>query len=260
MNDASVDHPVHVTAERPVSTITLDHPPANPLGDAVLAGLDAALAAAAAAEAKVVVVASAVEGFFAAGADIKQMVDLDARAFQAYHHAMRATFATLAGGPFLSVAAIDGVAFGGGLELALACTLRVATPRSRLGLPESKLGLLPAAGGTQRLPRVVGRGRAMDLILTGRTLRGEEAHAIGLVDRLAPDGEAAGSARALAGELAALSLPALHAIQRCVDAALDRPFDQGLAIETDAFLGLLEHGEIGEGLRAFLDRRRPRFA
>ena len=240
-----------------IGRITLASPPANALGDAVLDGLDAAVTALA--PAKVVVVASAVDGFFA-GADIKQMVDLDRAAFLAYHHRMRGVLGRLAGAPFVTVAAVDGVAFGGGLELALSCTLRVASARSRLGVPESKLGLIPAATGTQRLPRVVGEARALDLMLTGRAVGGGEAHVIGLVDRLVDDGTAVDAAADLARELAERSGPALRAVRRCVDAFLDGTLTEGLAVETEAFLDLIDHGEVGEGLRAFLERRRPEFA
>lgn len=243
-----------------IGVVTMANPPANPLGDVVLDGLESAVATLTAEGAKVVVVTSAIDGFFAAGADIKKMVDLPAEDFLTYHHRMRDVFAGLADAPFVSVAAIDGLALGGGLELALTCTMRVATRRSRLGVPESKLGLIPAATGTQRLPRVVGRARALDLMLTARAVDGAEAHAMGLVDRLVDDGTAVEAAMTLAGDLAARSLPALKAIERCVDASLDRTWAEGLVAETEAFTHLLEDGEIGEGLRAFLDKRPPDFA
>lgn len=251
---------VRVAVEGRIGLVTIDNPPANPLGEAVLAGLDDAVAALTEAGVKVAVLASAVEGFFAAGADIKQMVDLDRARFLRYHHQMRDCFARVAAAPFVTVAAIDGVAFGGGLELALTCTMRVATRRSRLGVPESKLGLLPAAGGTQRLPRMVGRARALDMMLTGRAVGAEEARRFGLIDRLVDDGQAGDAARTLADALAARSLPALRAIERCADAALDQTFADGLVTETAAFTDLLDHGEIAEGLRAFLERRSPDFA
>ena len=250
---------VTFAADGRAGTITLSNPPANPLGSDVLAGIDEAVAAAVAARVKVVVVTSAVERFFAAGADIKQMQDLDPAGFEAYHHQMRDSLARLVDADFVTIAAIEGVALGGGLELALACTLRVAGRAARLGLPESKLGLIPGAGGTQRLPRLVGRGRALDLMLTGRTVEADEALAIGLVDRLADAGQAEATARALATELAQLSLPALTAVRRCVDAAQDLPLAEGLAVETREELALFQ-GEAMEGLRAFLERRKPNFA
>jgi enoyl-CoA hydratase len=215
-------------------------------------------AAETAGDVKVVVLSSAVDGFFAAGADIKHMFTIDAASFTAYGDRMRAVNDRIAAAGFLSVAAVDGLALGGGLELALACALRVAGPRARFGLPEVKLGLIPGAGGTQRLPRLVGRGRALDLMLTARQVDPAEALAIGLVDRLT-DGAAAATALELACELAGASLPAQLAVLRSVDAAFDLPIEQGFAVEAAAEQDLFEHGEAEEGIAAFLQRRPPKF-
>jgi enoyl-CoA hydratase len=240
-----------------VVLVTLDRPPANALGPPILEGLHAAIDAAGDGV-QVMIIASAVDGFFAAGADIKHMSAIDAASFAAYGDRMRHLNARLTAAPWLSVAAVDGLALGGGLELALACTMRVSGPRARYGLPEVKLGLIPGAGGTQRLPRLVGRGHALDVMLTGRAVRPDEALAMGLVDRLAgPD--VVEAALALAGELAASSLPAQRAVVEAVDAALDRPLAEGLAVEAKMVQDLFERGEAAEGLRAFLDKRPPRF-
>ena len=171
-----------------------------------------------------ILVTSAIDGFFAAGADIKHMSAVDAASFREYGDALRGVLERLAALPMVSVAAIDGLALGGGLELAMACTMRVAAAGARLGLPEVKLGLIPGAGGTQRLPRLVGRGRALDIMLTGRQVEADEAFWIGLVDRFAEPGETARAAAwQLAHELAAASTPAQLAVVRTVDAAYDRP-------------------------------------
>ena len=163
-------------------------------------------------------------GFFAAGADIKHMSAVDAASFREYGDALRGGLERLSALPMVSVAAIEALALGGGLELAMACTLRVAAAGARLGLPEVKLGLIPGGGGTQRLPRLVGRGRALDIMLTGRQVEADEAFWIGLVDRLAEPGETARAAAwQLAHELAAASTPAQLAVVRTVDAAYDRP-------------------------------------
>jgi enoyl-CoA hydratase len=239
--------------------VTLDRPPANALGPEILDGLHAAVdAAETGGDVKVVVLSSAVDGFFAAGADIKHMSTIDAASFTAYGDRMRAVNDRIAAAGFLSIAAIDGLALGGGLELALACALRVAGPRARFGLPEVKLGLIPGAGGTQRLPRLVGRGRALDIMLTARQVKPTEALAIGLVDRLT-DGDAAATALELAGELAGASLPAQLAVRRSIDAAFDLPIDQGFSVEAAAEQDLFEHGEAAEGIAAFLERRPPKF-
>jgi enoyl-CoA hydratase/carnithine racemase len=241
--------------------IVLDRPPANALGPEIITGLHAAMDYVEAVDAKVVVVTSAVDGFFAAGADIKHMSAIDSASFREYGDALRAAVERLAALPLISVAAVDGLALGGGLELAMACTLRVGGARARLGLPEVKLGLIPGAGGTQRLPRLVGRGRAMDLMLTGRQAEVDEAFRIGLIDRLAdPDTTARSAAWQLAQELAAASTPAQLAVVRTVDAAYDRPLHDGLQFEVEQIQDLFERGEAAEGLRAFIAKRAPQFA
>src|SRR6266542_3563320 len=184
-----------------VRVVTMDRPPANALGVPILDGLHAAIDAAERdGNVKVMVVCSALDGFFAAGADIKHLSSADADSFLAYGNQMRAVNDRLAAAPWISVAAVDGLALGGGLELALACTLRVSGPRGRFGLPEVKLGLIPGAGGTQRLPRLVGRGRALDIMLTARQVPPDEALSMGLIDRIT-EGDTLKEALALAGEL-----------------------------------------------------------
>jgi enoyl-CoA hydratase len=235
-------------------------PPANALSVPLLDGLHAAIdAALAAGDVRVMVVTSALDGFFAAGADIKHLATIDAASFAAYGGQMRAVNDRIAAAPWISVAAVDGLALGGGLELAMACTLRVSGPKARYGLPEVKLGLIPGAGGTQRLPRLVGRGRALDIMLTGRQVPAAEALAIGLVDRLT-DGDVTSEALALAGELASASLPAQRAVIRAVDAAFDLPLEAGLKFEVDLEESLFVDGEAAEGIAAFVAKRPPSFA
>src|ERR687895_1080186 len=235
MPEPAVQVPPAVTWERAghgVLIVSLERPPANALGLPIVEGLHAALDHAdAEPEVRILVVASRIDGFFAAGADIKYMATIDDAGFQAYGAALRGVLDRLAGPERISVAAVDGVALGGGLELAMACTLRVGSARARFGLPEVKLGLIPGAGGTQRLPRLVGRGRALDIMLTGRNVAAEEAYAIGLIDRLVEDGGAERAALELALELRRLSQPALHAVIRTVDTALDLPLREGLERE-----------------------------
>lgn len=240
--------------------VTMDRSPANALGPPILDGLHAAIdAAEKAGDVKVMIVRSAIEGFFAAGADIKHMSGIDAESFTAYGATMRAANDRLAEAPWISIAAVDGVALGGGLELAMACTMRVAGPKAKLGLPEVKLGLIPGAGGTQRLPRLVGRGRALDIMLTARSVSSEEALSIGLVDRRDEETADVG-ARHLAAELVGPSLPAQRAIVRTVDAAFDLDLADGFAYEVAQEQELFESGEAAEGLTAFIEKRPPNFA
>jgi enoyl-CoA hydratase/carnithine racemase len=243
-----------------ILVVTMDRGPANALGIPILDGIQSAITAAEeAGDVKVMVLTSALEGFFAAGADIKHMSTIDAESFLAYGDHMRAANDRLAAAPFISIAAVDGLALGGGLELAMACTMRVSGPSSKFGLPEVKLGLIPGAGGTQRLPQLVGRGRALDIMLTARQVDATEARSIGLVDRLS-GGDVLKEALALANELVSSSLPAQLAVVRTVDAAFELPLADGIAFERAQEQGLFEHGEAAEGIEAFIAKRPPNFS
>jgi enoyl-CoA hydratase/carnithine racemase len=256
--------PPAVTWERTseaVLRVALRRPPANALGVPLIDGLNAALDEASGAPAvKTIVVVSEVPGFFAAGADIKYMATAGAADFAAYGRALRAVLDRLATPRWLSIAAVEGLALGGGLELALACTLRVAGAEARFGLPEVRLGLIPGAGGTQRLPRLVGRGRALDIMLTGRQVGADEAHAIGLVSRLTAAGQAEQEAIGLAAELGRASQAAQQAVIRTVDASYEMPLPEGLAYEADQVQALFTTGEAKEGITAFLEKRPPNFS
>lgn len=242
-----------------VVVVVLENPPANALGLALLNGVHAAIdAALEAGNVKAMIVTSRLAGFFAAGADIKHLSSIDADSFTAYGDQMRAVNDRLASAPWISIAAVDGLALGGGLELAMACTLRVAGVEGKFGLPEVKIGLIPGAGGTQRLPRLVGRGRALDIMLTGRQVGAEEAYRIGLVERIV-SGDVLEGALDLAKGLVKASLPAQLAVVRTVDAAFDLPLADGAQFEVDQEQGLFEHGEAAEGITAFVEKRKPNF-
>jgi enoyl-CoA hydratase/carnithine racemase len=253
-----------VTGERAsdaVLVVSLHRPPANALGLPLIDGLNQALDEAADAPAvKTIVVVSELPGFFAAGADIKYMAKAGAADFAAYGRALRAVLDRLAAPRWLSIAAVEGLALGGGLELALACTLRVAGSDARFGLPEVKLGLIPGAGGTQRLPRLVGRGHALDIMLTGRPVTADEAYRMGLISRLVPAGQAGPEALSLAAELGRTSRPAQQAVIRAVDASYDTPVADGLAYEAEQVQTLFGGDEAKEGIAAFLEKRPPNFS
>lgn len=247
------------TALPNVWLVTIERGPANALHPEILQGLHAAIdAAEAAGDVKVMVVSSALEGFFAAGADIKHLATINVDAFTVYGDAMRAVNDRIAAAPWVSIAAVDGLALGGGLELAMACTMRVSGPESAFGLPEVRLGLIPGAGGTQRLPRLVGRGRALDIILTARHVLAVEALAMGLVDRVV-QGDVVEAALSLAEGLTASSLPAHLAAVRSVDASLEMSLTDGMRYEAEQEAALFSDGEAAEGIAAFLEKRRPAF-
>jgi len=157
------------------------------------------------------------------------------------------------------VAGINGVALGGGTELALACDLRVATPTARLGLTEVTLGIIPGGGGTQRLARLVGPGRAKDLVLTGRQVSAEEAYVLGLVNRMAEQHTARAEGLLLAQAVARNAPIAVAAAKHAIDQGLDLPLDEGLAAEQRQYERTLASRDRLEGLAAFAERRAPRY-
>ncbi|MAT03759.1 MAG: enoyl-CoA hydratase [Acidimicrobiaceae bacterium] len=261
-NDANGEpgSPLALTIDRGLATIRLCQPPANALGSALVAALNGALDEIERAGAGAVVIRSTVPNVFAAGADLKLLSTLDRADFGRYLVDLRHAIERLAtlGPP--TVAAIDGYALGGGLELAMACTMRIASPASRLGLPEVKLGLLPGAGGTQRLPRLVGRGPALDLLLTGKPHVAADAERIGLVDLIVDSDDIVTEAERIGRAFADGPAAALRAIIRCVDAARDLPLAAGMEVEADAVLDLFETADAIEGISAFLDKRAPTFS
>jgi len=196
---------------------------------------------------------------FSAGSDVREFEALrgdDARPRLAYE---QHTVSRLAGLSMPTIAAIEGAALGGGLELALACDLRVASERATLGLPEVRLAVIPGAGGTQRLPRAVGVARAKDLILTGRIVSADEAGRIGLVDRVVPAGQAIAVALAIGAEIALRGPLAVHEAKRLVDGALDVELAAGLTSELDASERIFASDDMTEGAAAFLAKREPHY-
>jgi enoyl-CoA hydratase len=155
-----------------------------------------------------------------------------------------------------SVAIINGYAFGGGLELALACTFRLATPNAKMALPEVKLGLIPGYGGTQRLPRLIGEARALEMILTGKAIDATTALSWNLISRIL-DGEPLAGGIAFAREFSGYSLPVLGFAREAVMRALDTPIHEGLKIEADLSTLAFQTGDAAEGMAAFLEKRKP---
>jgi enoyl-CoA hydratase/carnithine racemase len=239
-------------------TITLDNPPANSYDIEYMRELAQAIEAADGdSSARVVAVRSASEKFFSAGADIKRFlanhVDANMGMIRLAHEAL----ASIARSPKVFVACIAGHALGGGLEIALACDVRYAIEgRYRLGTPEVTLGLLPGNGGTQRLPRLIGVGPALELLITGRTLSPDEARGLGLVSQVFAD--QAAFDEHMTG-LRALPPLALANIKRAVHDGIERPLPDALALERDLIEELFRSQDAREGLTAFSEKRPPEF-
>jgi enoyl-CoA hydratase len=243
-----------------VATITVNRPDKrNALNAVVRRELVAALDRLRADEqVRVVILTGAGDKAFVAGADIAEFAQ---RTPLEQREAMqgRRVFDELAGFPKPTIAMINGAALGGGCELALACDVRVAARSARLGQPEVRLGLIPGGGGTQRLPRLVGAGRALRLILTGDLIDAEEAYRIGLIDILADDGALQSRTLDLARAMAAHSPVALRLAKNAVAAALEAPLSAGLAQERELFITAFGSEDGREGVSAFLEKRTPGF-
>jgi len=250
---------IELTRVEEFALITLNRPAAlNALSFELIRDLGRAFDEVAASDARALLITGAGRKAFCAGADIKELTGRELTAQKRGAEFGQATFAKLDRLPMPSVAIINGYAFGGGLELALACTFRIATGNAKMGLPEIKLGLIPGYGGTQRLPRIVGEARALEMIMTGRTVDAEEAHRIGLVNRLI-DGEAVAHGVAFAREFSGYSLPVLGFAREAVKRALDNPIHEGLRIEAALSTLAFQTDDAAEGMDAFSAKRKPRF-
>jgi enoyl-CoA hydratase len=250
--------PVRVAVDGPVAVVTVDNPPVNAIDGAVLEALDAASAQLAGADAvRAVVLTGGGDRAFMAGADLREFRRmLDGEASIDEHTATtRRVFGAWERLPQPVVAAVQASAVGGGLEAVLVCDLVVADPAARFGFPEVRLGLIPGAGGTQRLLRRVGLGTAKELLLLGGTIDAQEARRVGLVDRLSASGGALAAAVELARQLAALPGLATRAAKQAVESDLEAGLDREHAL----FVDLFGSADAGEGVRAYLERREPRF-
>jgi len=243
----------------PLAVITINRPKVlNALNAATLEELSTALERVAAdAAVRVVLLTGSGSKAFVAGADIAQVASLDESAGRAYAERGQAVFRRIETSGKPVIAAINGFALGGGCELAMACTLRLAGDTARLGMPEAKLGLIPGFGGTQRLPRLVGRGAALKLLVTGAMIDAAEALRIGLVDEVVAAEELMPRAEAIALQIAQNAPIALSRVLLAVDEGLDLSLDEGIAEEARHFGHCCGTRDKAEGTAAFLAKRPP---
>ena len=251
---------VAMTFRDQVAVIELNRPQAlNALNDQMLTDLRAALDEAEASGSRAMVFTGAGDKALCAGADIAQLQAREPAAHRGNVAQAQALFVRIQQSALPSVAVIHGVAFGGGLELALACTFRIATAKARMALPEVKLGLIPGYGGTQRLPRLIGEARAAELILSGRAAGAEEALQIGLVNRIVADGDPADLGCAFLAPMIGHSKVAITMAREAMRRGFDGTLAPGLAIEADMFALCAQSCDAAEGIAAFLEKRPAAF-
>lgn len=258
----SYSHLLFEADERGIALVTINRPDKlNALSGEVIAELHEAVEQIARdAYVRGVILTGSGEKAFVAGADIKELSRFSA--FEAREFALRGqrTFRLLETMPKPSVAAINGYALGGGLELAMACTVRFAADTAMLGQPEVKLGIIPGYGGTQRLPRLIGRGRALELLLSGETITAAEAHRIGLINAVVPQTELLGRSRGWLHKVFDNAPLAVGLTMEAVDTGLNFGLEEGLRFEAAAFGVSAATEDRSEGTRAFLEKRRAVFA
>jgi len=243
-----------------VARLTIANPPLNLVTAELLEAFGAALdqlERADPGDVRAVVVTGAGERSFSAGSDVGEFEAQRGPGGHLRHELESAVATRLARLPMPTIAAIEGNALGGGLELALCCDLRIASERARLGLPEVRLAVTPGAGGTQRLPRVVGAARARELILTGRVLSAAEAERIGLVHEVVPAGEAVTRATTIGEEIALRGPLAVREAKHLIDIATETDIDAGLAAELDASDRIFASDDLLEGVASFFAKRDP---
>jgi enoyl-CoA hydratase/carnithine racemase len=256
-----VSGPVRVAVADRVATVTLDRPEAlNTISTELATALaDTVEPLATDPAVRAVVLTGAGERAFCAGADLRQRAGFDDHGWFVQREAFRRGFAAVRRCPLPTVAAVFGFALGGGTELALSCDLVVAADDATFGLPEVRLGLVPAGGGTQLLARRVGRSVARDLVLTGRRVGAAEAHRLGLADRVVPRAELAAAAAALAAELAGNAPTAVRMAKWALEVGADLSLEAAMEVEDQAWRRAVVSDDRREGIAAWVEKRRPRW-
>jgi enoyl-CoA hydratase len=256
MSNAYVDYVI----EEPLAIVTVDHPPVNALNRATWARIGEIFDELATKETvRAVIVTGAGEKAFVAGADITELPPLRKPDGEAYSRMCQESMNKVEFFPWPVLAAVNGVALGGGCELMMACDIRIASENARFGLPEINLGIIPGAGGTQRMSRIVPRGYAKLLVMTGDMIPAAEALRIGLVDKVVPLGTLMEEAKTLAKKLTAKAPIALRLAKKAINEGVDVSLREGLSIEARSFGDLCGTADKNEGVDAFLNKRPAKY-
>lgn len=254
---------VHLEVSDGIAIVTIDNPPMNVLSSQVVKELGDVFSGIAEDHSAVaVVLTGAGNRAFMAGADIKEFpswLDMEKDDIKAMTMETHRVLNFIAELPKPTIAMLNGLAFGGGCELALTCDIRIAEEHAAIGLPEVKLGLFPGGGGTQRLPRLIGPSKAKELMFLGEPVTSEEALKIGLVNQVVPSGEGMKAALVMAKMVSGYSLQALSRIKRAVNEGYGASFEEGIELEANLFAEVFKTEDIKEGVQAFIQKRRPSF-
>ncbi|RDW16281.1 enoyl-CoA hydratase [Oceanobacillus arenosus] len=243
-----------------IAYLTIQNPPANVLSSTLIQDLNKAFDRIENENSAKAVVIKGEGRFFSAGADIKEFTSLQASSdYQALSENGQQMFNRIENLSIPVIAAIHGAAFGGGLELAMACHIRIVTENAKLGLPETTLGIIPGFAGTQRLPRLVGTAKAYELILTGEPISGSDAYQIGLANQVVADEELLDATNRLAAKIITKSKPTINHIMNLISIAKNESFSKGMDEEAIAFGDVFGRDDAKEGIQAFLEKRKPHF-
>jgi enoyl-CoA hydratase/carnithine racemase len=257
---------IRTEVEDNIALLTIDHPPVNSFNKQVVTELGEAVDELLADdEVKAIVITGGGTRAFVAGADIPEIKELLETPEEGYDEARafiergQATHLKIEQADKPIIAAINGFCLGGGLELAMSCHMRICSDRARLGQPEINLGLIPGWGGTQRLPRLVGKAKALEMILTGDQITAQDAYRVGLVNKVVPAGAVLKEARGLARKIVSKSKFPIAASLKAVTEGLEKTVEEGLEVEKEQFVALADTEDIREGVSAFLEKRQPEF-
>lgn len=253
---------IKTKVEDNVATLTLASPPVNALSPAVLKEIDAALNEFRAQKVRALIITGSGSNAFCAGADVKAMKDFESAPDKAaeFLQAGVDVFNKIENFPAPVIAAINNLTLGGGLELVLACDIRISSDRARFGLPEVTLGLIPAWGGTARLPRVVGPGNAKEIIYTGQLLNAQAALRIGLLNKVVPDGDEVRAALDIAKRVATKSSPvAVRNAKQAINEGMGQSIDVALSASEKVVGEVMTSNDLREGIKAFVEKRPPQF-